>query len=141
MNDRNLLRGLFLLAISLAFGIPAALNYPIGQFGHAGPGLFPLLVCGMLALVGIAQVVRSRFAARSPMDFNFRNIAIILSSLVGFALLSHFVNMILGIVFLVFCSGFAGTSYSWKRNLKIAAVLVAIAFAFQKLLGVSLPLY
>lgn len=50
-------------------------------------------------------------------------------------------NMIAGIVFLVFCSGFAGTSYSWKRNLKIAAVLVAIAFAFQKLLGVSLPLY
>ena len=46
-----------------------------------------------------------------------------------------------GIVFLVFCSGFAGTSYSWKRNLKIAAVLVGIAFAFQKLLGVSLPLY
>ena len=51
------------------------------------------------------------------------------------------IPLIPGIVFLVFCSGFAGTSYSWKRNLKIAAVLVGIAFAFQKLLGVSLPLY
>ncbi len=49
--------------------------------------------------------------------------------------------MIAGIVFLVFCSGFAGTSYSVVRNVKIAAVLIAVAFAFQKLLGLSLPLY
>ncbi|RZJ60450.1 MAG: tripartite tricarboxylate transporter TctB family protein, partial [Acidovorax sp.] len=61
--------------------------------------------------------------------------------LCGFAALSHYVNMIAGMVFLVFCSGFAGTSYSVVRNLKIAAVLVGIAFMFQKLLGVNLPLF
>jgi hypothetical protein len=35
----------------------------------------------------------------------------------------------------------ASTKYSVSRNLKIAAVLVLIALAFQKLLGVNLPLY
>jgi hypothetical protein len=49
--------------------------------------------------------------------------------------------MILGIVFLVFCSSFAGTSYSITRNLKISAGLIAVAFAFRHLLGLQLPLF
>ena len=74
------------------------------------------------------------------LDFNLRNIGIILASLAGFALLSEKLNMIVGIVFLVFCSTLAGRKYSVLRNVKLAAGLVAVAFAFQKLLGLSLPL-
>ena len=69
------------------------------------------------------------------------NIAIILVSLVGFSVISQFVNMILGIVFLVFCSTLAGTSYSLVRNVKISIGLIAVAFAFKQFLGLSLPLY
>ena len=140
MINRNLLRGFALMALALGFGLPS-LSYSLGTLGRAGPGMFPFIVSCMLFAIGVITVVRARLVAPVPMDFQVRNIAIILGSLCGFAALSHFVNMIAGIVFLVFCSGFAGTSYSWKRNLKIAALLVAIAFAFQKLLGVSLPLY
>lgn len=140
MIDRNLARGLFLMAIALLFGVPAA-RYPLGDFGRAGPGLFPLLVSSLLFLVGMATVVRSRFTARQPLNLNPRNIAIIIGSLAGFALLSHFINMIVGIVFLVFCSTRAGTNYSASRNAKVAAGLVLVAFGFQKLLGLNLPLY
>jgi len=140
MNDRNLVRGLVLIAISLAFGLPA-LRYPIGEFSHAGAGLFPLMVSGVLLLIGVVTVVRARFVEHVPLDFQARNIAIILASLCGFALLSHFLNMTVGIVFMVFCSAFAGSSYSVMRNIKIAAGLIAVAFAFQKLLGLNLPLY
>ena len=140
MNDRNLVRGLFLIAIALAFGLES-LRYPIGQFSHAGPGLFPLLVSCLLFLVGLITAVRSRFVERVHLSFNMKNIAIILSSLCGFVLISEHLNMILGIVFLVFCASFAGTSYSVLRNLKISAGLVLVAFAFQKLLGLNLPLY
>jgi hypothetical protein len=49
--------------------------------------------------------------------------------------------MIVGIVFLVFCVSFAGTSYSVARNLKICAGLIAIAFVFRYLLGLQLPLF
>lgn len=140
MIDRNLARGLFLMAIALAFGVPAA-RYPLGDFSRAGPGLFPLLVSSMLFLVGAATVVRSRFSEREPLRISLRNIAIIVGSLAGFALLSHFINMIVGIVFLVFCSTLAGTNYSVSRNAKVAAGLVLVAFGFQKLLGLNLPLY
>lgn len=140
MNDRNLVRGVVLIAIALAFGLPA-LRYPIGRFGHAGAGLFPLMVSSLLLLIGVITVVRARFVAPVPMDFQFRNISIILASLCGFALISHLLNMTVGIAFMVFCAAFAGSSYSIVRNVKIAAGLIAVAFAFQKLLGLNLPLY
>jgi len=129
------------VALSLAFGL-GALRYEIGHFEHAGPGLFPLIVSCILLLIGVAAVVRSRFVERVPMDFKAKNIAIILASLCGFAFISEHLNMIAGIVFMVFCASFAGTSkYSVTRNFKIAAGLIAVALAFQKLLGFNLPLY
>jgi Tripartite tricarboxylate transporter TctB family len=141
MNDQNLVRGLFLVAVSLVFGL-TSLHYPIGQFSRAGPGLFPLLVSSLLLLIGLITLVRSRFVERVPLAFNLKNIAIILASLAGFALISQHLNMIAGIAFMVFCASFAGaSSYSVSRNLKVAAGLIAVALAFQKLLGFNLPLY
>lgn len=128
------------MAISLAFGLQA-LRYPIGDFSRAGPGLFPAMVSGILLLIGVATVVRSFFVEHVRLSINFRNIAIILGSLCGLALISTFVNMIAGIVFMVFFSTMAGSSYSWVRNVKISLGLVAMALALQKLLGLNLPLY
>ena len=128
------------MAISLIFGLEAA-RYSIGQFSRPGPGMFPLMVSSLLFLIGVITVVRSRFVEATPLAFSLRNISIILLSLCGFALVSKFVNMIAGIVFMVFCASFAASSYSVVRNLKICAGLIAVGLAFQKLLGFNLPLY
>lgn len=140
MNDKNMLRGLVLAAISLAFGL-SALRYPIGDLARAGAGLFPLMVSGLLLVIAIATVVRARLVQPVPMNISVRNIALILASLGGFALVSLYLKMVAGIVFLVFMSSLAASSYSWVRCLKISAGLVAVAFAFQQLLGLNLPLY
>ena len=139
--NRNLLKGLFLAVIAFIFGLGAVLRYPIGHVERPGPGFFPLMVSAILFVLGAGMVVRSRFAERAALDFNFRNIAIIMASLAGFAVFSEWINMIVGIVFLVFCSAFAGTSYSIRRNIFVSATLVGIAFLFQKGLGLQLPLY
>lgn len=139
MKDQNLIRGLFLAVIALVFGIGAT-RYQVGTFAHAGPGLFPLLVSGILGAIALVMIVRSRMVAPVPMNFNFKNIAIVLTSLIGFALVSEKVNMVAGILFMVFVCTAAGDTYSWKRNVKISVVLLAVAFAFQKLLGLNLPL-
>ncbi|MBG9388921.1 tripartite tricarboxylate transporter TctB family protein [Caenimonas aquaedulcis] len=141
MNDRNLVRGLFLAAIALLFGLPS-LRYPLGDFSRAGPGLFPLMMASLLMVIAVATIIRSRFVEHVPMGFNPKNISIILGSLCGFALVSHFVNMTAGIIVLVFIASFAGTAkYSIKRNIAIATGLCLIALAFVKLLGFNLPLY
>jgi len=140
LTNRNLLKGLFLILISLLFGL-GALKYPLGSFDRAGPGLFPLLISSLVFLLGAITVVRALIVDRVPMTFNVRNISLILGSLIGFALISEYVNMILGIIFMVFVATLAGTSYSIVRNIKICAGLIAMAFCFWKLLGVQLPLY
>jgi len=140
MNDRNLLKGLFLIGVALAFGL-GALAYPVGRVERAGPGFFPLLVSSILFVLGAAMVVRSRFMEKQPFEFNLKNISLILASLAAFALFSAYINVMVGIVALVFGSAFAGRTYSVKRNAAISAVLIGIAFAFQQGLGLQLPLY
>jgi hypothetical protein len=138
-NDRNLVRGIVLVAIALGFGL-GSFNYNIGDFSRAGPGLFPLMVASLLLLVGISTVIRSQFTERVALGFSMKNIVIVIAALCGFAIVSMFVNMIAGIAVLVFGSTAAGNSYSWVRNLKITVGLIIVAFCFQKFLGVQLPL-
>ena len=140
MNNRVVVRGLFLMGIALLFGLNS-LRYQLGNLGRAGPGLFPLMVSGILFLIGAITVAYARFSEPERLDYSIKNISIILLSFVGFALISQFVNMIAAIVFLAFFSTLAGTSYSLVRNLKIAIGLVIVAFAFKDLLGLNLPLY
>ncbi len=139
MNDRNLLKGLWLALIALVFGL-GSLNYPVGRLERAGPGFFPLLVSAILMLLAISMIIRSRFTEKVPVVFNYRNLGIILASLAAFALVSRWVNMTAGIVVLVFVSSIAASSHSWKRNFLVAGVLLGIAFVFVKGLGLQLPL-
>jgi len=116
------------------------MTYSIGKLGKAGPGMFPLIVSGMLFIVGLVTVIRSYFAEPVAFNYNLKNIIIVLVGLVGFTLISQHLNMIVAIVFLVFCTAYAAPSFTVVRNIKIAACLIAIAFAFKYLLGLNLPL-
>ena len=140
MNNRNVVRGVFLMAIALLFGL-VALRYNLGELSRSGLGMFPFMVSAFLFVIGLITVVRAHFVEPVPLSYNVRNIAIILASLAGFALISEHVNMIVAIVYLVFVSTLAGTSYSVARNIKVSLGLIAVAFAFKELLGLSLPLY
>lgn len=140
MIDRTLARGLFLAVLALSFGL-GALRYPIGTLSRAGPGLFPLLVSSLLLLIAVATVVRARYATREPVEFNPRNISLLLGALVAFALVSKLVNMVAGIVAMVLIASVAASTFSWKRVAQVTVGLVLVAFAFQRLLGLNLPLF
>jgi hypothetical protein len=139
VNNLNLVRGLCLMAIALLFGT-TSFKYNIGEFGKAGPGLFPLLMSCFVFLIGVVTVVRARFVERVPLRYDVKNIALVLLGLCGFALISEFLDMIAGILWLVFITGFANKEYSIVRNLKISAGLIVVGFLFRYLLGLQLPL-
>ena len=139
-KNRNFVRGLFLMAIAALFGTVAT-RYSIGQLSRSGPGLFPLGVSCMLGAIGLLTVVRSHFVQPVPLDYNVKNIALVLTGIAGLALISQYINMIVGITFLVFVVTYAGTSYSIVRNIKISIGLILVAFAFKQFLGLQLPLY
>jgi hypothetical protein len=125
--------------VAVFFGVQAS-TYHLGALAKAGAGLFPLMISGAVGLIGLVMLVQARFEQAVPMNFNLKNIAIIIVSLVGFVLMAHHLNVLIAIFYLVFVSGFAGSDYSVQRNLKISAVLMGIAAGFHYLLGLNLPL-
>lgn len=139
MPNQSLARGIVLAGIALAFGA-GALQMPIGQFSRAGPGLFPLLVNGLLLVLAAIIVVKSFLTEPVPLSLNLKNIAIVLAALAGFVVCSRLLNIAAGTVWLVFVSTLAGTSYSWIRNLKVSVGLIIIAVVFEKFLGLNLGL-
>ncbi len=139
MNNQNFLKGVFIMAFALLFGL-TSFRYQIGTFSRGGPGLFPLMASVALFVIGLIVVIYSRFIDPVPMSHSVKNISIIMLSLIGCAVISALINMIAGIVFLVFCSSLAATSYSTVRNLKISLGLIIVAFGFKYLLGLNLPL-
>jgi uncharacterized membrane protein len=107
---------------------------------HAGPGLFPLLLSGLLLVLALITIVQSRFVEPVPFYFNVKNIVLIMVALGGFVLIAKFVAMVLAIAFLVFVGSLAGSSHSWKRSLQVTVALIVVAFLFQKFLGLNLRL-
>ena len=99
------------------------------------------MVASLLLFIAIVIVVRSRFVEAAPFDFRFRNIALIAGALVGFALISEYVNMLAGIAFMATVASLASEDFSIPRTATIAGALCLIAFAMRKFLGVQLPLY
>jgi len=140
MINQNSARGLLLAAVALFFLLQAP-GYTIGSLSRPGPGLFPLLVSGLLLLVSLAIFVRSRFIEVVPLDFRIRNIALVTASLVSFALVSEFVNMLAGIAVMVTMASLASDDFSIPRTATIAVALCLVAVAMKKGLGVQLPLW
>ncbi|WP_454624649.1 tripartite tricarboxylate transporter TctB family protein [Bradyrhizobium cenepequi] len=140
MINQNVGRGLLVIAIALLF-LAQSESYAVGSFGRPGPGLFPILVASMLLLIGLAVLVRSRFIDSVPFEFHFRNIILIIVSLVSFGLVSQYVNMLAGLVALVVTSSLAGEDFSVPRAGTIIAILGLVAVAMKEGLGVQLPLY
>jgi SNF family Na+-dependent transporter len=140
MVNQNTGRGLLLAAVAFFFLVQAP-KLTIGSLSRPGPGLFPVMVASLLLLIAIVIVVRSRFIEAVPLDFRFRNIALIAASLVTFTLVSEFVNMLAGVAVMVTLASLASEDFSIPRTATIVVALCLIAFAMKRLLGVQLPLY
>lgn len=137
MISQKVARALFLaiFAGSFLFG---ALQLPIGQLAHPGPGLFPVIVSLMLLTTALLIGVQAYIGGGAKLDFNPSNIAIIISALTAFVVGSKFVNVAIAVILLVFISSIASSKRSWKQNVVVSVVLILIALAFQKLLGLNL---
>jgi hypothetical protein len=133
-------RGLLLAAIALVFLVQAP-NYTIGSLSRAGPGLFPIIIASILLFIAVVIIARSYFMEAPPFEFHFRNIALIAGSLISFALVTEFVNMLAGIAVMTSIACYASEDFSIKRTAVIVLALCAIAWAMRKFLGVQLPLY
>src|SRR5690606_7454128 len=121
---KDILSGLIFLGIAAAFGY-AASGYPLGTALRMGPGYFPLVLAGALAVLGLAIMAKGITAAAAEGEIGpvpWRGIAFIIGALVFFGATIKGI----GLAPSVFGAGLLSALAS-RQNGPVAALTVAVA--------------
>jgi len=124
--------GAFFVAWSLA-------HYAMGSAVRMGPGYFPVVLGGLLVLLGAGILVKS-LALDGPKvaAFHFRPLLLVALAVVAYGYLMKPGGLVVATAAAVFIGALAGNEFKWKEVLVVAAVLVIFSWlVFVK--GLTLP--
>ncbi|MEP9353906.1 tripartite tricarboxylate transporter TctB family protein [Xanthobacter sp. KR7-65] len=140
-NPKDVLSGLLFIALALLFGWQTA-DLPMGTAVRMGPGYFPLVLSGLLGLLGIIVVFNGlRTPGEMPTGIAWRALIIITFSVVFFGFAVRPLGFLPALGVAVFVSTLGSRLFRLQTALIITAVMVVFAWAvFIKGLGLPLPL-
>lgn len=142
---KNALTGLLFLVLGVGTFV-AARNYGLGNMRSPGPGFFPMIVGGILALLGVGLLVeasmRDTDAAERVKSWQLMPALCILGSVVAFALLMRAGQLFLAIVALVLLSSLSRGRLSLAQLLEVGAmaIVLTVVSAAVFIYGLGMPL-
>lgn len=128
----------------LCFGVAAIYvgrEYTMGSAGRMGAAYFPTVLGGLLVLIGAASIVRACLSKGQAIErFAFRELFLVVVSIVLFALLVRGAGLAVAIPVLILTSAWASREFTWKASamLAVGAAVFSILL-FVKALGVPMP--
>ena len=134
--------GLMFIAFGVFFLVVAQMNYQMGTAVRMGPGYFPTVLGGILAVLG-AIILFGSLAVEGPAvaKFHFRPLIFILISSLAFAYLLKPLGLLLAGIALVFISAYGGHEFKWKEVAILSVVLVIFSvLVFVKALVLPFPI-
>ncbi len=138
---KDLLAGLIFIGLGLAFGY-ATLDYEIGSAFRMGPGYFPLVLAGILTLLGVIITVQS-FASgpdETPIGrVPWLALVLILGGVVFFGVTVRGLGFAPALFVTTFLSAFASERTGIIGALILAAGMVAISMVIF-VWGLGVPL-
>lgn len=142
-SPRDFWAGLMFIAFGAFAVVVSMLNYQMGTAVRMGPGYFPTVLGGILAVLGLfvlfeSLVVEGEKVAR----FYFRPLVFIVIANLAFAYLLKPLGVMLSIAVLVFVSAFGGHEFNWKEValLSVAMVIMSV-LVFVKALTLPFPIW
>ena len=143
-NRRDVAAGLIFVLCGLAFAAIAYLDLPIGTATRMGPGYFPIVLGGLLAVIGVVVAVRAG-AADELSEFGpipWRGAFFTALALVFFALTLGRLGIVPTVFVTTVLGSLASTRITPLQVLVTAAVLTALcALIFGDWLGVPIPIF
>ena len=125
--------------IDKLFGTKLIPGYQIGSAVRMGPAYFPIVLGGLLAVLGVMVLVDSLVEEGEPVaKFHFRPLLFLAASSLAFAYLLKPLGLPLASVALVFISAFGGHEFKWKE-VAILSVLLVIFSVLVFVKGLVLP--
>lgn len=140
---KDLVSGAIFLVIAVAFGITAA-GYDTGTLTRVGPGLFPLTLCTILAVLGVAIIVSGlRKEAKTLKDIPWRAVILVVASpLVFVTCIEIGLGLVPAAALLAFVGSFASATMTWHRALLSALGLGVVTWVIFILgLGIAVPAF
>lgn len=125
--------------------VTIAQDYPMGTAVKMGPAYFPVVLGGLLVLIGLMAIIRSLLPIGSPSGpierFAVKEAFLVLAATVLFGALVRGAGLAVALAALVLVSAYASIKFRWGPSLALAAGLTVFCIlVFVKALGVPLPI-
>lgn len=143
-HQKDFWSGLMFLAVGLAF-VGLAQRYDLGSAQRMGPGYFPTVLGGLLAVLGLAITIKGLAREEPGGDverFHFGPLAVVLGAVALFALLLRPAGLVAALLALIVVSAYASHEFSVREVIPLAAFLVLLVLAvFIWGLGMVVPVW
>lgn len=143
-NHRDLWAGVMFFVVGALFAVLSQ-QYQVGTAAKMGPGYFPTILGGLLALLGIVIFIGAFAKVNVELKLSpvgWRELILVLVSVALFALLLPKVGMVLSIVVLIAVSAFASHEFSLRDTAISTVVLILMSyFVFVKGLELQFPVW
>lgn len=140
---KDILAGIIFIGFSVLFAATALSTLRLGTPTRMGPGFFPLILAGMLGLIGLVILVRGiirdgDLVSRVP----WRGLVAIMATPIVFGLTIRGLGLVPSLFLTVIVASFASEQLKPLKILVISASITAFCVAvFHYGLGVSIPLF
>ncbi|MBP2148586.1 tripartite tricarboxylate transporter TctB family protein [Xanthobacter autotrophicus DSM 597] len=140
-NPKDVLSGLLFIALGLLFAWQTQ-ELPMGTAVRMGPGYFPLLLSGLLGLLGLIILINGlRFPGEMPSGIAWRAVIIITGAVVFFGFAVRPLGFLPALGITVFVAATASRLFTFKTAIANTVVMVIFAWAvFIKGLGLPIPI-
>lgn len=141
-SPKDFWAGLMFIAFGLGFAFVAQ-NYEMGTAIRMGPGYFPTLLGGLLAVLGLVVLGQSLVVSDPEVPkFKLRPLAIVLVSICFFGFLIRSAGLIPAVLAVIVVSSIAHSEFKWRDAALLAAGLAAFSVVvFHYGLGLPFKLY
>ncbi len=124
------------------FAAVYAQQYEFGGLRSMGPGFFPVVLGGILAVLGLLIALPAFFRRGEPVKVAWKTMVLVLGSIVVFALTLKLVGLVLATIIAVIISTLADNETRWKGRLLVAAGVALVTYlVFGLALGMVLPMW
>ena len=130
-NRRAFVSGALFLVIALAY-LAMSWDYDPGSAARMGPGYFPRMLGGLLALLGaaiMAGAVRPGATEEGLDGWDLKSLAWITGAIVLFAFLLNHAGLVVALVALLLVASLASREFTWRGAAVTIVVLTALAVA------------
>lgn len=142
-SPKDFWAGVMFIAFGLAAMVIALKSYQFGTSVRMGPGYFPAVLGGLLAVLGLITAGGSLVIEGPKVpQMHFRPLLLISAACVAYGYLMKPLGLVLATGILVFVSALGGHEFKWKEVTILAIVLIVFSvLVFVKGLTLPFPLW